>query len=172
MDTFVINTDGRIRAAVSWMRAVSMILRDEPVAFAIKYHPTRVIRSAGGLEVRLPTLIMLSRYHLDVSFSDDELQGAKTACNHKVIKRDKGRCAYCGKAGATTVDHVFPKSRGGKNTWENLVACCMECNNSKDDRTPEEAGLRLLYPARRYDEWAEHQEQVYKDLAEAPGAFV
>lgn len=42
-----------------------------------------------------------------------------------------------------TLDHVIPRSRGGKSSWENLVACCRRCNHSKGDRTPEEAGMVL-----------------------------
>ena len=59
-----------------------------------------------------------------------------------VMLRDGRRCAYCG-GHATTVDHVLPRSRGGRDAWENLVACCVRCNNSKGDRTPEEAGFKL-----------------------------
>jgi len=43
-----------------------------------------------------------------------------------------------------TVDHIIPKSRGGQDTWENLVAACSDCNNKKADRTPEEARMKLL----------------------------
>jgi 5-methylcytosine-specific restriction endonuclease McrA len=43
-----------------------------------------------------------------------------------------------------TVDHVIPRSRGGEDTWENLVCACIKCNNKKGDRTPEEAGMKLL----------------------------
>jgi hypothetical protein len=53
------------------------------------------------------------------------------------------RCAYCGSS-ASTIDHVLPRSRGGKDEWENLVACCLKCNNIKGDRTPGEMGWRLL----------------------------
>jgi len=41
------------------------------------------------------------------------------------------------------MDHVIPRSRGGASTWENLVACCIPCNNRKGNRTPEEAGMKL-----------------------------
>lgn len=64
-----------------------------------------------------------------------------------VLRRDKHTCAYCGKQ-ASTIDHVFPKSRGGADSWENLVAACLRCNNIKDDRTPKEAGMRLLFEPR------------------------
>lgn len=60
-----------------------------------------------------------------------------------VLKRDGHRCAYCG-AHATTVDHLLPASRGGRWTWLNTVAACRGCNGRKANRTPEEAGMRLL----------------------------
>lgn len=59
-----------------------------------------------------------------------------------VLQRDGHRCAYCSGA-ATTVDHVQPSSRGGKNTWSNTVAACGPCNQRKGDRTPVEAGMPL-----------------------------
>jgi 5-methylcytosine-specific restriction endonuclease McrA len=59
-----------------------------------------------------------------------------------VLARDQRRCAYC-LGRATTVDHVLPRSRGGRNTWLNTVAACEECNGRKGDRTPAEAGMRM-----------------------------
>jgi 5-methylcytosine-specific restriction endonuclease McrA len=59
-----------------------------------------------------------------------------------VAARDGGACGYCG-GHATTVDHILPRSRGGKNTWLNTVAACGSCNQRKGDRTPAEAGMRL-----------------------------
>jgi 5-methylcytosine-specific restriction endonuclease McrA len=59
-----------------------------------------------------------------------------------VLRRDGQRCAYCGHS-ASTVDHVLPRSRGGADSWENLVACCLRCNNIKGDRTPTEMGWQL-----------------------------
>ena len=49
---------------------------------------------------------------------------------------------------ANTVDHVLPQSRGGGSTWENTVLACGPCNNRKRDRTPDEAGMRLLIEPR------------------------
>lgn len=62
--------------------------------------------------------------------------------------RDRFICAYCGDKvvpSKLTIDHVHPKSRGGKNVWENAVTACKPCNHTKADRTPEEAGMPLLY---------------------------
>jgi 5-methylcytosine-specific restriction endonuclease McrA len=59
-----------------------------------------------------------------------------------VLQRDGHRCAYCG-GHATTIDHVLPRSRGGRNTWLNTVAACGGCNQRKNDRTPAEARMPL-----------------------------
>lgn len=60
------------------------------------------------------------------------------------MKRDGHKCAYCGRADLPlTIDHIIPKSRGGDDSWENLVAACLPCNNKKGDQKPEEAGLKL-----------------------------
>ncbi|BCJ37046.1 HNH endonuclease [Actinocatenispora thailandica] len=59
-----------------------------------------------------------------------------------LMARDGHRCGYCGDP-ASTVDHILPRSRGGRNTWRNTVAACGGCNQRKGDRTPEEAGMRL-----------------------------
>ena len=61
-----------------------------------------------------------------------------------MLDRDGHRCGYCGGP-ATTIDHVRPRSRGGKNHWLNTVAACGGCNQRKGDRTPAEAGLRLRF---------------------------
>ena len=64
-----------------------------------------------------------------------------------IFRRDMYCCQYCGKdllPDEATVDHVNPKSRGGKNDFPNLVTCCFSCNSYKADRTPEEAGMVLL----------------------------
>jgi 5-methylcytosine-specific restriction endonuclease McrA len=59
-----------------------------------------------------------------------------------VLTRDNRRCGYCGEH-ATTIDHVLPSSRGGRNTWLNTVAACGRCNGRKGDRTPAEARMPL-----------------------------
>jgi 5-methylcytosine-specific restriction endonuclease McrA len=63
-----------------------------------------------------------------------------------ILMRDRYVCQYCAKGGQSatlTLDHVIPRSRGGESGWENLVACCHECNNRKGNRTPEEANMKL-----------------------------
>ena len=60
-----------------------------------------------------------------------------------VFKRDGNACVYCDVKKNLTIDHVLPRSRGGDNTWENLVTCCIKCNGKKGDRTPEEAQMKM-----------------------------
>lgn len=64
-----------------------------------------------------------------------------------LFNRDGGICQYCGTEVSKysfTVDHVVPRSKGGKSDWKNMVVACRECNNRKDDMTLHESGMRLL----------------------------
>jgi hypothetical protein len=70
-----------------------------------------------------------------------------------VLRRDKHVCAFC-SGRATTIDHIKPRSQGGKNTWKNTISACSPCNNKKRDRTPEEAKMPLLFQA-RVPEWSD-----------------
>jgi hypothetical protein len=66
----------------------------------------------------------------------------------KLIRRDRSTCAYCGQAFPHThlqCEHILPESRGGLLVWTNIVASCPSCNTRKRDRTPEEAGMPLLF---------------------------
>lgn len=67
---------------------------------------------------------------------------------HKLFKRDRGLCAYCGDAiqeNQAEAEHIIPNSRGGKYSWMNLVISCRPCNQRKGNCTPEQAGMTLLY---------------------------
>ena len=66
-----------------------------------------------------------------------------------VLARDSYTCVYCGSRESLTLDHVFPRHRGGETTWENVVCCCLRCNNKKGSRTPQECGMRLPHPPRK-----------------------
>lgn len=65
------------------------------------------------------------------------------ANRNRIYKRDGHTCVYCGSTRNLTLDHVIPKSRGGKNEWTNLVTSCQKCNLKKADRTPEEAKMSM-----------------------------
>lgn len=89
---------------------------------------------------RIPTVIQLTRY--------DRVPAAKIHYNRRTIyRRDNNTCQYCGCRPGTkelSIDHVVPRSKGGKTTWENVVVACTACNAFKADRTPEQAKMKLL----------------------------
>jgi len=91
-------------------------------------------------DVKLPEVIVLSNY--------DKLpkKGMKLT-KRNIFLRDNFTCQYTGQTVSTKtadIDHIIPKSRGGKTSWDNLVVCSKTINRLKADRTPQEAGLKLL----------------------------
>lgn len=61
-----------------------------------------------------------------------------------IFKRDENTCQYCGSKEHLTLDHVIPKSRQGRTSWDNLITACKYCNSKKGHLTPEEAGMQLM----------------------------
>jgi 5-methylcytosine-specific restriction endonuclease McrA len=88
----------------------------------------------------LPAVIVLNKY-IKFRFS-------YMACNRaNILWRDDYRCQYCSntfKIEKLTLDHVVPKSRGGDNSWKNLVTACKKCNQRKGNKTPSEAGMHPI----------------------------
>lgn len=75
------------------------------------------------------------------------LYGAPSLSNRTLFERDRNLCLYCGRnfpVHQLTRDHVVPVSRGGLDVWENCVTACGPCNQRKNNRTPEQASMRLL----------------------------
>ena len=103
-----------------------------------------LIAEKDGISVRsvsstypFPSIVRLSMY-VRVPYKKIILS------RKNILRRDGHRCQYCGRGDvALTVDHVFPLSRGGDETWENLVTACVACNNKKGDGTPDESRMPL-----------------------------
>lgn len=66
-----------------------------------------------------------------------------------IFRRDNYTCQYCNSTENLTIDHVIPKSRGGKSTWENLVTACHSCNNKKDNKSLKDVGMQLKTEPKR-----------------------
>ncbi len=127
----VINADLDPLHRVSLRHAIRMLLRE--VAEIHEAHPDRTI----GIWP-IPRTVRLVRYLVTRWRYTSGPRWSRTG----VLDRDHRCCGYCsGKA--TTIDHIVPRSRGGRNTWSNTVAACDGCNQRKGDRTPEEAGMVL-----------------------------
>ncbi|MGP3921906.1 HNH endonuclease [Streptomyces sp. 8N616] len=133
-ETLVLNASFEPLSTVSLRRAVVLVMQDKAVVE--QAHPGLRIRAAA-VDVPVPQVIRLCRY-VRVPFRRQAPWSRRG-----VLVRDRHRCAYCGRR-ATTVDHLVPRSHGGRDTWLNTVAACAEDNHRKADRTPEQAGMRLL----------------------------
>ncbi len=99
----------------------------------------RVIRSPSTT-LRLPSVIRLHR------FVRTPVQPSLAFNKKNILKRDAHTCQYCGRNGGErmTIDHVIPKSLGGRTVWENVVSACRSCNLKKGNKSLDEAGMRLL----------------------------
>lgn len=133
MRTLVLNAGYEPLAVISFKRALVLVLTEK--ATVLHSSGLQTVHSPSK-DFDLPSVILLTRYVRVPS------SRAIPVSRRGVLRRDSHRCSYCGRA-ANTVDHVQPKSRGGKDTWENLVACCLKCNNTKGDRTLNEIGWQL-----------------------------
>jgi hypothetical protein len=92
----------------------------------------------GTYEFIRPLIIRLLNY---VKFRLHKLKINR----HRIYKRDGHECVYCGSKRNLTIDHIIPKSKGGQNTWMNLITCCSSCNRMKGDRTPEDANMKMNF---------------------------
>lgn len=136
MRTLVLNAGYEPLSVVSFKRALVLVMNGR--AIIVESDNKHPVRSPDGTWER-PSVIVLTRY---VKMPHNR---QVPVSRRGVLRRDNHRCGYC-QASASTIDHVLPRSRGGKDEWENLVACCLKCNNIKGDRTPQEMGWRLLQP--------------------------
>lgn len=156
--TIVLNADYSVMGSVSWQRAVTLVVTGK--AEIHEADPERHIRGATTW-VPFPRIVRLVNW-VYVKFGGRGAHGV--ICSKKgVLERDSYTCAYCGKH-ADTVDHVVPASRGGLNTWENLVSSCAKCNGDKADRTPEEARMQLKWSPWRPDPLGAEQRKVWASL--------
>ncbi len=163
-EVLLLNSDYSPIRVVSWERAITMLL-SEKVSLVAQY-ADRVIRSPSTT-LPWPAVVMLKAY--------SKMQNRVRFNRANVMARDLFRCQYCGLApktregrpqpGALTLDHVVPRAQSRDGTvviqgrrfpltgWENVVACCKDCNRKKAARTPEQAGMRLLAVPRRPSPW-------------------
>lgn len=104
------------------------------------HHPQGDLLGLVGRVILVPRVILLTAYD---RFPKREVRFSRL----NILIRDSYTCQYCGdqlKKSELNLDHVIPRSRGGRTLWENVVASCHDCNRQKGGRLPEEAGLRLI----------------------------
>lgn len=107
---------------------------------ALEKQPKEDYLQTPNLEIQVPRIVRLTRY--------DKFPKTTVRFNRKsLFARDDHRCQYCGQSrpmSQLSLDHVVPRSHGGKTTWENIVCSCTQCNSRKGGRTPAQANMKLL----------------------------
>ena len=131
----ILNADYRAFSVCSVYKAFLLVYMDK----------AEVVNKAKDVFLRtvdrayeVPSVIKLCRY-VNMPYKGVMLS------RQNIFKRDGNRCVYCGSARELTLDHVIPKSREGKTTWNNLVTACKTCNSKKGDFLPEEIDMPLPY---------------------------
>ena len=130
----ILNGDYSYLNTVSWQKAMKLIVKGKVTV--VKYTES-VIRTAENVIIKIPAVMKLMKlirtiYRTKVPFS-----------KKNVMVRDGFICQYCGSNKQLTIDHVRPRCRGGKSTFENCVAACKNCNNKKSNKLPSEARMFL-----------------------------
>ncbi len=139
MAVLVLNYDYQPIHITTWRRAFVLVLKHK--AELVEARTDRYLRTSQA-SYPWPSIIRLLRY-VPAPYKSVPLT------RQNIFRRDGFRCGYCGTTRALTVDHVVPRSQGGKDSWENLVTACESCNRRKGNRTPEQAGMPLLIRPRK-----------------------
>jgi 5-methylcytosine-specific restriction endonuclease McrA len=140
MEVLLLNNTEEVLNIIPWHRAVKLINNGKAMA-PHGHHEYYTIGTGNG-HFELPTAIVLLDY-VNIPYR------AASLSRRNIMKRDEYTCQYCRKHlkdDDQTLDHVLPTSRRGKHEWMNVVACCRACNAKKADRTPDEAGMKLIKP--------------------------
>jgi hypothetical protein len=128
----IINAGHEPMRRVSVKKAIQMVLREVAVI-----HEEVEGQYFGGIPV--PVVVRLVRY-IKMGWRS----GTPKYSKKRLFQRDNRKCAYCPRD-ASTVDHVKPKSKGGEDKWDNVVAACQKCNAKKGNRTLKESGMVLRF---------------------------
>lgn len=135
MKVLVLNMDYSPINITTLQRGFNLVFKGKAeVVSHINKNPIVTERKA----YRRPTVIRLLRY-IYLPFKKVNLS------RQNIFRRDDHKCVYCGEHKNLTLDHVIPKSKGGKNTWINLVACCGNCNVKKGDKSLKESGMIMRH---------------------------
>jgi 5-methylcytosine-specific restriction endonuclease McrA len=129
----VLNLDHSPVAVVPVQKAIVLLFLEK--ANCLSTYELLEIRTVSR-SFEYPAVIRLNQYK-SIPFKGVLLNRAN------LFRRDRGECQYCGSKRHLTVDHIIPRSKGGKTSWTNLITACNRCNVNKGDKTPEQAGLIL-----------------------------
>lgn len=133
-NVLVLNQDYQPLSICSVQRSMKLIFLEK--AELLHDDPKKELRTIRE-SFQFPSVIRLRSY-IRVPYNKVVLS------RRNIMRRDNFTCMYCGSKNDLTIDHVLPKSRGGKDVWENLTTACEKCNVKKGSRTPQEAGMPIF----------------------------
>jgi len=133
----VLNATYEPLCVVPARRALLLVIKHK----AIAVEDSDLVIHSAALAFAAPSVVRLTR------FVRIPYRGPVPLTRRAVFARDGGRCVYCGNV-ATSIDHVVPRSRGGRHEWANVVSACRRCNHVKADRTVSDLGWRMHPPPR------------------------
>ncbi len=127
------------------------------------------ITTESGWHISSPSLVVYVPKHIRLKIASRERMWKLPPVNRRgILRRDSHSCQYCGNTKNLTLDHVIPRSRGGRHSWENVVAACSECNSRKSNRTPKEARMPLrTKPKAPVHPTVSFAEQFWKGVVQA-----
>ncbi len=166
MRALVLNVGYEPLQIISWERAICLVFSDKA---EILVNTDKVARTISH-QYFIPGVIRLKRY---IRVSSEHF-GIVRCSRRNILIRDQFQCQYCGKKcrqTQITIDHVMPRSRGGKSSWDNLVAACIICNHKKSANTPAEKGMVLRKHPRR-PLWTEMLEEMERDLIDLWSPYI
>lgn len=135
-DCILLNGDYTFLSLVDWKKAMRLMMAEK---IRILKFSDRVVQGVGRT-FKAPAVAVLVKVVRSV------YRGRVPFSRRNVLVRDRFACAYCGsQVKPITMDHVIPRSRGGKNDFDNCVACCQICNRKKGALMPREAGMTLRH---------------------------
>jgi 5-methylcytosine-specific restriction endonuclease McrA len=161
METLVLNRNYFAIQITGWRRALSLVYADQAAVVDEEYrlydfetwralsreigeHPEGLIRTPT-FSIAVPEVILLKGY--------DRLPPLRVKFTRRnIYEHYDSRCCYCGRrfpTSAINLEHIVPKSRGGRSDWSNVVTACIACNTRKGNRLPDEAGMTLLIKPHR-----------------------
>jgi len=184
----VLNADYRPLGLIGWQRAIVLSMINQCNAMegleVVDFYKNDFIQSTGNKKYPVPAVVRCPKY---IQQNRNKIPFSRK----NVFIRDQLTCQYCGFSDGTannlTYDHVIPRAtwkregyHGTPTNWTNIVTCCVPCNRKKADRTPKEAGMKLLRGAKEPnpaqfilglspwmhipDEWITYLTPIYKHL--------
>jgi 5-methylcytosine-specific restriction endonuclease McrA len=141
LDALALNLAGIPMDIISWRKAVTLWALGR--AEILASYEDRFIHSPR-LTLAMPSVVQC----LDVRSMPRNFTHVLPLTRRNLYGRDGGLCVYCGQKislSSFTIDHVIPRSQGGKTSWDNVVTACMHCNNRKGNRRPRPGEIDMLH---------------------------